>query len=66
VEFFEYVYDVAQLNTGFLSYLFLSLGVIGVRGRFNDNFHIKMNNENDEILVYTVGPMYFGLNFQIQ
>jgi hypothetical protein len=25
-----------------------------------------MNNENDEILVYTVGPMYFGLNFQIQ
>jgi hypothetical protein len=25
-----------------------------------------MNNENDEILVYKVGPMYFGLNFQIQ
>jgi hypothetical protein len=39
VESFEYVYDVVQLNTGFWSYLFLSLGVIGVRGRFNDIFH---------------------------
>lgn len=39
VEFVEYVYDVVQLNIGFWSYLFESLGVIGVRGRFNDNFH---------------------------
>lgn len=38
VESFEYVYDVVQLNIGFWSYLFESLGVIGVRGRFNDIF----------------------------